>query len=121
MSNLVVVNLTQRLSSIDRFLSIREEVQALKAKKSLLLFNKYDKYSKYSIKNISRYTGIKKNISVIPYNTLYFEAAGEGSVADLFLKIRTTDPMDTNGLFVQQVKDGVEQIIYKIQELQMRT
>ena len=120
MSNLVVVNLTQRLSSIDRFLSIREEVQALKAKKSLLLFNKYDKYSKYSIKNISRYMGERNKVSTIPYNTLFFEACEEAKVPDLFLKLRKIEENDRNGFFLAEIRRTLENIIYRLQDLQMR-
>lgn len=72
------------------------------------------------MKNIARYTGIKKNISVIPYNTLYFEAASEENVADLFLKIRRVDETDRNATFVREVKAAAEKIVYKLQELQMR-
>lgn len=72
------------------------------------------------MKNIARYTGIKKNISVIPYNTLYFEAASEETVADLFLKIRRVDDADRNATFVKEVKQAAEKIVYKLQELQMR-
>ena len=74
----------------------------------------------YSIKNIARYVGIKKNIIAIPYNTLYFEAANEETVADLFLKIRKVDPTDRNANFVNEVKQAGEKIIYKLQELQIR-
>ncbi len=120
MSNLVVINLTQRLSSINKFLETREEIQALKGKKSLLLFNKYDKYSKYSVKNISRYMGEKNKVSTIPYNTLFFEACEEARVPDFFLKLRNTQIADRNGFFLAEIRRTIENIIYRLQDLQMR-
>lgn len=119
-SNLVVVNLTQRLSNIDKFIKIREQLQALKDRKTLLLFNKYDKYSKYTIKNISRYMKEKNKVSTIPYNTLFFEACEEGRVPDLFLKIRKTQEDDRNGFFLAEVGRTIENIIYRLQDLQVK-
>lgn len=119
-ADVVVVNTEQKLNTISEIAELTKTNPELQ-KKMILNICRFDRFSKYNVKNISRYTGIKKNVSVIPYNTQYFEASSEGTVADVFLKIRTTDPLDTNGMFVQQIKEGVDQIIYKIQELQMRT
>ena len=120
-SNLVVINLSQRLTSIDNFLEIREKNAMFKAKKTLLLIGRYDKYSKYSIKNISRYMNEKNIVSTIPYNTLFFEAAEEGKVPDLFLRLRkTVDEDDRNGFFIAEVGRTVENIIYRLQNLQTK-
>lgn len=120
-SNLVVINLSQRLTCIDNFLEIREKNAMFKAKKTLLLIGRYDKYSKYSIKNISRYMNEKNIVSTIPYNTLFFEAAEEGKVPDLFLRLRkTVDEDDRNGFFIAEVGRTVENIIYRLQNLQAK-
>lgn len=119
-SNLVVANLNQRLSTINDFMELREQVQILKSKKTLLLFNKYDKFSKYTVKNISRYMGEKNKVSTIPYNTLFFEACEEANVPDLFLRLRKTDEDDRNGFFLAEVNRTIENIIYRLQDLQMR-
>lgn len=120
-SNLVVINLSQRLTCIDDFLEIREKNAMFKAKKTLLLIGRYDKYSKYSIKNISRYMNEKNIVSTIPYNTLFFEAAEEGKVPDLFLRLRkTVDEDDRNGFFIAEVGRTVENIIYRLQNLQAK-
>lgn len=58
-SDLIVANISQRLTSIDRFMETREKTPILNSKKTLLLIGKYDKFSKYSIKNITRYMGEK--------------------------------------------------------------
>ena len=118
-SDLIVANISQRLTSIDRFMETREKTPILNSKKTLLLIGKYDKFSKYSIKNITRYMGEKNKVSTIPYNTLYFEATNEASVPDLFLSLRKTiDSEDRNAIFIEEVKRASENIIYRLQELQ---
>lgn len=117
-SNLIVVNLSQRLSAINSFVEQREEKPILKSKKTLLLIGRYDKYSKYNIKNISRYLGEKNKVSTLPYNTLFFEACEEAKVPDLFLNLRkTTGEDDRNGFFLAEVKRTVDNIIYRLEDL----
>lgn len=116
-SNLIVASLNQRLTSINEFIEIREKIPVLKSKKTLLLIGKYDKYSKYNIKNISRYLGEKNKVSTIPYNTLFFEAAEEARVPDLFLRLRRVDEDDRNGFFLGEVKRTVDNIIYRLENL----
>ena len=120
-SNLVIVNLSQRLASINNFMEIREKQPMFATKKALLLIGRYDKFSKYSIKNISRYMSEKNKVSTIPYNTLFFEAAEEAKVPDLFLRLRkTVDEEDRNGFFIAEVGRTAENIIYRLQDLQMK-
>ena len=119
-SNLIVVNLSQRLASINTFMEMREEQPMLQSKKILLLLGRYDKYSKYNIKNISRYLGEKNKVSTIPYNTLFFEASEEAGVPDLFLKLKKTGEEDRNGFFLAEVKRTADNIIYRLQDLAMK-
>lgn len=119
-SNLVVANLSQRLKSIDIFKQIRQENELFKSPKTLILVGRYDKFSKYTSKNISRYIGERNEVLTIPYNTLFFEAAEEAGVPDLFLKVRKIDKEDRNYLFAQEVKRAAENIQYRLQDLQMR-
>ena len=120
-SNLIVANLSQRLASINNFIKIREEQPMFATKKVLLLLGRNDKFSKYTIKNISRYMNEKNKVSTIPYNTLFFEAAEEAKVPDLFLKLRkSVDEDDRNGFFIAEVGRTAENIIYRLQDLQMK-
>ena len=119
-SDLIVANISQRLTSIDRFMETRENTPILNSKKTLLLIGKYDKFSKYSIKNITRYMGEKNKVSTIPYNTLFFEACEEAKVPDLFLKIRNVDEEDINRFFLSEVKRTSENIMYRLQDLAMK-
>lgn len=62
-----------------------------------------------------------REISAIPYNKLFDEASMEGQVADFFLKYRgMADPTDRNVKFIKEANRTCENIIYKLQELQMR-
>ena len=120
-SNLVIVNLSQRLSSINNFIETKEKTPLFATKKTLLLIGIYDKFSKYTIKNITRYMNEKNKVSTIPYNTLFFEAAEEAKVPDLFLRLRkVVGEDDRNGFFIAEVGRTVENIIYRLQDLQMK-
>jgi len=71
------------------------------------------------MKNVEKYLRTHKNVYSIPYNTLYLEASDDGTVPDLFLKIRLAGQDDKNGVFMSEIKRISEAIIYKIQERQM--
>lgn len=114
-SNLIVANISQRLSSIDRFIELREQMQFLNTNKTLILVGRYDKNSKYTIKNMTRYMGEKNKVSTIPYNTLFFETSEEAKVPDLFLRIRNIDEDDINYFFLAEVKRTVENILYRLE------
>lgn len=116
-SNLIVANLSQRLTSINTFMEIREEQPMLKSKKTLLLIGRYDKFSKYNVKNISRYMGERNKVSTLPYNTLFFEACEEAKVPDLFLRLKKIGEDDRNSFFLQEVKRTVDNIIYRLEDL----
>lgn len=118
-SDIIVINLSQRLSSIEKIRQEKETNELLKSPKTLLLIGRYDKFSKYNIKNISRYLKEKNKILTIPYNTLFFEAAEEAAVPDLFLNFkRMREEEDRNNIFIQEVKRATENIIYRLQEMQ---
>ena len=120
-SDVVVINMSQRLKSIDKFKELKEKNQLLDAKRALILVGRYDKFSKYNSKNISRYLGEKNQVLTIPYNTLFFEAAEEAGVPDLFLRFRKNlDSDDRNAFFIEEIKRASENIVYRLQDLQMK-
>lgn len=118
-SDIVILGITQRLSSIENLRRSKEENPLLKSPKTLLLVGRYDKYSKYNSKNITRYLGEKNQILTIPYNTLFFEATEEAEVPDLFLSFKKFgDQEDRNAFFIAEVKRATDNIIYRLQEIQ---
>lgn len=119
-SDVIVTNVEQRIDMIEDISELRRSQELFNRDNVILNIGRFDDFSKYSVKNVSRYIGIKRDILTIPYNTLYFEAASEQKVADLFLRIRKVSGTDRNAVFVNTVKDAAEKIIYKCQELQMK-
>ena len=119
-SNLIVANISQRLTSINRFMELKKEKPILNTNKTVLLIGRFDRHSKYTVKNIARYMKEKNRAITIPYNTLFFEAAEEGKVPDLFLKVRRVDEEDRNGFFLAELKRASENIIYRLQNSAMK-
>ena len=120
MSNVIVVTLEQKMRRLNEFIAMRQEEPLLKGKNVLTLVNRFDKFSKYNSRNITRYLGQKREVFTVPYNTLFYESAEEGSVAEFFLRVRKVDATDKNGVFMEELKRATDGIIYKLQELQMR-
>lgn len=120
MSNIIIYNTEQKIDTINAFIQLRKEQPFFARANVMLNIGKFDKHSKYNEANVIRYTGIKKDVLNVPYNTLYFEAAREEKVADLFLRARKISDSDKNALFINAVNKDVERIIYKLQELQMK-
>ena len=114
-SDLIVSCISQRLTSINKYMEEREKKPLLKSSKALILIGRYDKYSNYSIKNISRYMKEKNKVISIPYNTLFFEACEEAKVIELFSKLRMLVTDDRNAIFVEEVKRASDSIIYRLQ------
>lgn len=120
-SDVVVINISQRLQSINKFKEQKEKNRILASQKTVILVGRFDKYSKYNVKNISRYLGEKNQVLTIPYNTLFFEATEEAGVPDLFLRFRRNlDPEDRNAFFIEEIKRASENIVYRLQDLQMK-
>lgn len=119
-SDIIIVNMTQKLKTINDFMQLREENEFFKKNNILLNIGRYDKFSKYNIKNISRYMKEKKDIHAVLYNTLFFEACSEGKVAEFFLRLRRVEPEDRNAVFIQEISRLTKDIIYKMQELQLK-
>ncbi len=119
-SDLIIVNLSQKMRQINDYLEIKRTNQVFQGKKIIPLLGRYDKNSKYNIKNVSRYMKEREKICAIPYNTLFSEACNEGTVDDFFIKFRKINPKDKNAYFLEEVKNTAEKIIYKLQELRMR-
>lgn len=119
-SDVIIVNITQRLEMLDRFLTLKEENSFFKNNNILLNIGRSDSFSKYNVKNVSRYLRMKKDVLEIPYNTLFFESCSDGKVAEFFLKMRNLDEEDRNGHFIKEVDRMTKEVIYKLQELQIR-
>ncbi len=120
-SDIVMMNLVQRLETINNFIRLREANDFYKKRNVMLNIGRYDQFSKYNNKNITRYMKERQELSVVPYNTLFLEACSEGTIIDFFLRLRNVvDDTDKNIIFEQAVAEADNNIIYKLQELQMK-
>ena len=115
---------TQRLESLNKYNALKESESEILGPKTISVIGRYDRRSKYNQKNIIKYLNEKKDLYFIPFNLLYFEAAEEAGVADLFLKLdrknMKEDRLDDDYVFREAVTELVDKIIKRLQELQKR-
>lgn len=123
-SNLNVFVFTQRLESLNKYNALKESESEILGPKTISVIGRYDRRSKYNQKNITKYLNEKKDLYFVPFNLLYFEAAEEAGVADLFLKLDRNnmkeDRLDDDYVFREAVTELVDKIIKRLQELQKR-
>ena len=121
MSNLNIYIATQKITSLDKYLEMRNQKTMLKGPKNLIIVGRYNGHTKFNRNNLQKYLGEKKELMVVPYNTLLFEAAEETTVVDMFLRLsRIKDTSDTNYIFMEEIKKIVDKIIERLKELQVR-
>lgn len=121
LSTVNVYVFSQKMSSINKFNEKRQLNDDLIKNRCIPAIGKYDNRLKYNSKNISRFLGQKKEFDVIPLNILYMQAAEEAGVVDLFLKLRNVkDKTDENYIFMESIQKLSDNILKKIQEMQMR-
>lgn len=118
LSNVVVVNVEQKVKPIQDFLKIKE-IQPILPK---VVWNicKYDKMSKYNLKNLSRNILKRQTICQTDYNTLLLDATQEGNIAELLIRFKTLREDDENLEFFLNVKKQIETIMMKCHETQMK-
>lgn len=120
MADVIIINMTQRLKTIDEFIELRKNNDFFKKNNIMLNIGRYDKFSKYNVKNITRYLREKKDICSVPYNTLFFESCSEGKIAEFFLRLRRLEPDDRNMIFIEEVSRMSKDLQLKIKEVQMK-
>ena len=95
--------------------------QELIRNRCIPVIGKYINNYKYNVKNIARFLQEKKEMDLLPLNLLYMEAAEEANVADLLLKLKNVkDKSDENYIFMECTLKLTNNILKKLQELQMR-
>ena len=120
-SDINILVISQRLSTIEKYRKLKLENDELKTLKNITVIGKYNSNTKYNLKNILRYLATREKISVVPYNTLFFEASEEANVPDLFLRIRKiSDINDENYNFNFEVLNLTNLILDRLKEVQMK-
>lgn len=119
-SDLIVVNINQRLKTIDSYLELMGKKEISKKDNIIPVVGKYDHTSKYNAKNVTRYMKQRGEVLTISYNTLFFESCEEGKLADFLLKIRTLSGNNSSSVLAKEIENLSNAAIYKLKELQMR-
>ena len=118
-SDVIVYGMTQKRHSIEIYAKSRKEGYTAKNYNIVGYIGRYDKFSKYTQKNIIRTIKTKDSLFPIIYNTLFSDACDEGLVVDYFLKMQTMSEKDRNANFLNNIKELIKGILYKIDEMQM--
>lgn len=118
-SDVVVYGMTQKRHSIEVYSKSRKDGYTSKNYNIVGYIGRYDKLSKYTQKNIIRTIKTKDSLFPIIYNTLFSDACDEGLVVDYFLKMQTMSEKDRNANFLNNIKELIKGILYKIDEMQM--
>lgn len=115
MSDVIVMNVDQRIDSIEKTMNMEE----FKKNKKKIIWNicKYDKNSKYNTKNLLRAIMKKEEVFDTPYNTLIAEATQEAKLAETMIRFRTIKNNGENLEFITKSKKLVEEILLKYQEV----
>lgn len=120
-SNVNVYVMSQKMESINTYKKIIQQGEPGIKNSCVPVIGKYMANFKYNLKNIARYLGERKEFDCVPLNFLYMGAAEENDVVDLFLKLRNVkDKTDENYIFMQCVLNLTNNIMKKLQEMQMR-
>lgn len=121
LSNVNVLVLSQKMESLNRYNELKKQNDEFTNFKCIPVVGKYIKNYKYNSKNIARYLQEKKELDVLPLNLLYMEATEEAKVVDLFLRLKNIkDKTDENYIFTQCVLDLTNNILKRLQNMQMR-
>ena len=121
MSSVNVYVFLQKLSSLNKYNELKQVDENISGFRAIPVIGRYDNRTKYNFKNITKYLGVKKELNVIPFNQLFYEAAEECNVVDLFLKLKNVkDTTDDNYIFNQNISKLMNDIVIKLQELQKK-
>lgn len=116
-SDLVVVNFNQNMTSINNFLKLKQNNEFYRKSNVLLNIGRYNPNSKYSNKNVARYLKEKNIPMVVPYNILLADECSEGKIIDYFLKVQRMEGYDNKDTyFVKQLRNTTQSLEYKMQE-----
>ena len=118
LSDVIVFNINQRRDRITEALQIKE----MNGLYDRVVWNicKYDKNSKCNTKNLLRTVLKRQTICETPYNTLIYDACGDGKIAEMLLNFRTLRDEDENLTFINRIKELQEAVLLKYQERRSR-
>lgn len=115
-SDLIVLTMSQSMIVLKKAFAAMDNLKVLQEKPVIPVIGKYDRFSKFADKNISRAFNYKKKMYTIPYNTQFFDACNDGSLAKFMLENRKADPaLDRNGFFISETGKLVDAILSNLE------
>lgn len=109
----VVVNLCQNKNMLDNYMTSWKPSN----KKIMYLIGGYEKNSTYNLHNLKLlYKPLDKKITgIIPYNTEFMDAGSNGETLKFLSKNMNNGKKDTNGYFMECVKDASHKLLRMMQ------
>ena len=103
-ADLVVVNLSQNISILERFFVDKEWDDLLADKPYIVVLGKYDRHSNYTHSNIARKFKFKHPIFTVPQCTSYLDAYNQSMVIELFMRNRNITKKDDDFFYFEEVR-----------------
>ena len=113
-SDVIVVNLSQNMTLLERFFSKQDWPSALYNKPYMIVLGQYDPNSKYTAINIARRFDYKEPIYTIPYCTDYKDACNDKRVLEFFIRQRNVTRKHENFYFIQEIRRFVHALMTKV-------
>lgn len=115
-SDLIVLTMSQSMLILKKAFAAMDTLKVLQEKPIIPVIGKYDRFSKFSERNIARAFNFKKKMYTLPYNTQFFDACNDGTLAKFMFENRKADPgIDRNGFFISETEKLVDAIINNIE------
>lgn len=123
MSDLVMVNITQKLRAILDYMQARDKQTDIITKaKRIVVVGRYDVHSKYNIKNLMNFTK-EKELFNIPYSTVFYEACYTGTIIEYIASWRTkmTKKNNPNVEIMNCISKISDRVVEKLKENKLAT
>ncbi len=118
-SSMVIMGLNQNQTSINDFMDLKNENEFFKRNNVILSIGRYSSISKYTNKNVARYLREKDIPFIVPYNVQFADSCSDGKIIDYLLSARTIkDRENDECIFYSTIKDTIDRIDYKRQEIE---
>lgn len=113
-ADLIIVNLSQNISILERFFVDKEWDALLVGKPYIVVLGKYDQNSNYTAANISRKYKYKQPIFTIPHCTSYLDAYNESLVIELFMRNRNITKRDDDFFFFEEARRLTKEVLTQV-------
>lgn len=113
-ADLVVVNLTQDIFSLERFLNKEGWPEELENKRKIILIGQYDKRSKYNLANIKRNFKMNDPLLGLSYCPGFRDAFNDKDVLNWFRRTRNAGKNHPSYAFFQELRKITKELLTQI-------